>query len=261
MMKRRNFISNIGLGALGLSSVDYLTRRIPLQKNVVVNIYQNKKLTKHLNKQRSEQFNLLDLKLREIEGKDEDIPPLSKETELTREPARRAVDKFDSYFENINFKIKFGDFDIPFDLGDHSKKLLTELEFLKKWSDYDNVDTPKSDDSNIVIIPSKLVQASAGVATTPIIPRFNIQKGHGIVWVNPNNQSQLHRIVAHEIGHTIGLQHFHGKKFGEDIASLMYSSEYAEVAPYNVYGQPLQPVTNKHKFKFNPKISEEDLRI
>lgn len=270
-MKRRETLKAMGAGIIGLPALDYLGRRVSSKREVVVNIYQNKDLTRQIKLSQIEaEENTLDVSgkgpssvvedIAKTETKDAEEIELTK-TEMTSKASRRAIEKFDAYFDNIDFKLKFGDFDVPIELGIYNNDLDSELGYLKDWMKYTDLETPKSDESNILIVPSNIFEGNSGIATTPIIPKVSIYEGHGIVWCNPRKPESLKRIIAHEVGHTIGLQHFHGSKLDEDHGSLMYSRKYAKNVGRNIYGESLKPLPSKNKFRFNPEISADSLRI
>lgn len=271
-MKRRDAVKTMGASVLGLPAIDYILRKISTQKEVRVNIYQSRKLTHNIKTKQIE----TNTKTVDFEGSEngdtlEDIAQVDvaesdpsdieiSETRFTVDAAQRAINVFNNFFNNLNFTLTFNEFDILFERDSPASDLGKQMAYLKHWMQYNNVETQKSKTVNILLLP-RIIEDNHGIATTPIIPNISIYDGHGIVWVNPRKSKELPRLIAHEIGHTLGLNHFHGSKIDKNHGSIMYAVDYADQVGFNIYGESLRPVKGKNKLKFNPKITEDSLRI
>lgn len=138
------------------------------------------------------------------------------------------------------------------DVSDRRRHLLTWI---------DSPEPRRSQYSNILIEYD--AEKTAGVATLGLIPASCCTLDrNGIVWFQSGSQLQgFIRLVAHEVGHTLGLGHNHGSLIGDSEGrTIMLNNNYAMKNSTNKYGEYID-ASNISINIFNSKLSTDELVI
>lgn len=186
-------------------------------------------------------------------------------------------------FPRINVEVIYGDLNVPSDITkpkqekDVFRQAQSWSEWIKQGRQHEATET-----SNILIGSLDYETAQiVGISNTQVLPSCcSPVNGHGVVWHNLNlvqEEYMLGGLLLHELGHTLGLKHYHGTNFTlgsghiypkkvverktQDIAkSIMLSNSFAEHIGTNVFGEDVQP-SEHNVLRFNDKLDEESLML
>jgi len=165
-------------------------------------------------------------------------------------------------FANIGIHVNFeGPLETEFN-GINNGKTDDRQKIYHNW--YKNAPNKSSFDTvhSKVLISRTDNHVGSGKAYPHVIPCECSHSNSAIARVGDAGVSLLPFVVAHEVGHNIGLNHFHAniKRTGSSYKkTIMYSTELLKTR-YNVFGQP-QPDYNELKYSYDETVLEFNDKI
>lgn len=243
-MRRRAFIKGVGTAAGGVVALDQGVRRIRATETVSVAVYQTDKLTERFGEAgRDEETGQ---QLADEAVADVLEPHFSSAFEVERET--RTVPHYVASLPST--LSSFGD-----GIGDARQSLANWVAYNRQRSDVD---------CHILLSYHPTIRTGNGIATPGVLPTCcePIDR-YGITWMAADeahvSETAVRETIAHEIGHTIGLQHSHGTNIGGSL-SVMLTSSYARRVGTNLFGERVYPAGGRVT-QLNDEIGDHHLRV
>lgn len=249
-MNRRSFLKGVGVAGLGFgaigSYVGFVGNKVSFSKSINIKLYQSKEISQWL----------------EDNGLGKDFWISSLEYLLPQ--------TYNRTFPDLDVNIVKGSLDIPISSGSDIARVGYREKELSKWflKAKSSTDINPVKHSNVMIrgFPSEeSFYDYGGVGFPSYFPTATkLYNGYSMVWIDPENINigNLHKLVAHESGHNLGMFHKHGcnVEFPTKGRSLMLSGDYLKNNDTNMFGQNIEDMDN-WVARFNPKLEMKHLRI
>jgi hypothetical protein len=137
----------------------------------------------------------------------------------------------------------------------------------RKWKDYHQKHYNHSTSNSYILVDASASPTNSGYADIPLLSSccrsqslYGVASAggvNGIINMFEQATENILQLVAHEIGHTIGLLHCYGRTHPEKVGhSIMLSDTYAKQYPRNIFGEPISYEARDLKY-VNPKISQK----
>lgn len=249
-MNRRSFLKGAGVASVGFGAiggyVGFMGHKVSFSKSIDIKLYQSREISQWL----------------EDKGLGKDFWVSSLEYILPRTYQRT--------FPDLDVNVVAGSLDISISGDSDIAKAGYREKELSKWflKAKSSADINPVKHSNVMIrgFPSEnSFYEYGGVGFPSYFPTAaKLYNGYSMVWIDPENIDigNLHKLVAHESGHNLGMFHKHGCNldFPSKGRSLMLSEDYLENNNTNMFGQDVENVDNWIA-RFNPKLEIKHLRI
>lgn len=178
-------------------------------------------------------------------------------------------DTLERDFPNLSYTLEYGSKDIPSDMMNPQEKKPDKLSRsgpLAKWISYNREE--QAENANILIgmknYDSK--PSSHGISNSAVMPKsISPIDGFSTIWHDPEaNRFPFKDIILHEVGHCLGLRHYHGGNVDyanlEDVRSVMLSRSFSKKSKKNFFGNEVT-FTEERARKFNDNLSVEHLNL
>lgn len=172
---------------------------------------------------------------------------------------------------SIQVDVSYRDEPVPLlsrdELNNSTSTSVTRLSKLKKWqSHHSNQDYKTAKHANILIGKTKARTQGVGIPTLTSSCCSESQR-FGVVWssldewpTSSYRKRDIYWMIAHEVGHNLGLTHAHGCNHELDARSVMLKTGYAERFKKNMFGEDVVKGQTE-RVKFNNKITKEHLAL
>lgn len=251
-MDRRDFLRSVGGSLCGLGATAGLVgiggSFISFSDSIEVNVYQEKELTEYID---------------ETWAYPKDTFARSLETSLPQ--------VFEQNFSNVDVNISVEQLDITIEdqeaITGAGSTQKGALEWAEKVESSDKIKPAKHSNLLIRSFPSDdPTYEFAGYGVGGVLPSCcKIHNGYSTVWIRPwsIDHSGFLDTAIHEIGHSLGLTHFHGCNVShpEEGHSIMLPPYHAEKFDENLFGQQITEAENNFVLRFNSKLESRHLRI
>lgn len=241
-LQRRSFITT------GITSFIFGTSAGVLNRNSTdttaeIKLYQTQNLTDYLAEHRSDDW-LFSVAEDVIERTlDRDFPRLSHNTEK-------------------------GAMDVPKSITDPKEQKpgkARRADSLIKWGTYKKEN--QAENANILFGIKEFESINSnGVSNVAVMPKeVSPVDGFSVIWFNPElSRLALEGIVLHELGHCLGLKHYHGGNVdygsAEGLRSVMLSRSFSRGNNTNAFGKEVR-FTEERARKFNDDLNVSHLTL
>jgi hypothetical protein len=243
-VKRRTFLRRTATAAGGVIAFDHGLRRVRTAETIRIGVYQTDRLTNR-------------------------FVETGQSAEVGQQLAAEAVAEILEPQFSSAFEVEYDSLAVPHEVASlpptvstFGENLDDATRSLTSWMEYNG--RRSSVDSHLLLAYHPALRLGNGIATPGVLPACcgPIDR-YGIAWMATEQfdrfREGVRQTIAHEIGHTIGLQHVHGTNVGDSI-SVMLTSSYARRTGRNLFGERVRPGLSRVS-SLNEAISERHLCV